>query len=134
VMETRRTPLVLSVAFGAIALFLSAIGLYGVLAYQVAQRRREIAIRMALGGRASDIIWLVLRGGLLMIAAGSLLGLGGILAVGRLLESQLFGVRSSDPLIIAAMLFVVAFVATGACLLPARRAAAIDPAKALNDL
>jgi predicted permease len=134
VMETRRTPLVLSVAFGAVALFLAAIGLYGVLAYQVTQRRREIGIRMALGSQAGSIARLVLGEGLTMVAIGSALGLAGILAMGRVLESQLYGVRPTDPMIIAAMLAVVAVVALLACLIPARRAAQTDPVRALNDL
>jgi ABC-type antimicrobial peptide transport system permease subunit len=112
VMETRRTPLVLSVVFGAVALFLAAIGLYGVLAYQVTQRSREIGIRMALGGQSAAIVRLVLGEGVVMVGAGGLLGLAGILAMGRVLQSQLFGVRPSDPLIIAA----------------------IDPVQALNEL
>jgi predicted permease len=134
VMETRRTPLVLSVVFGAVALFLAAIGLYGVLAYQVTQRSREIGIRMALGGQAAAIVRLVLGEGLAMVGAGGLLGLVGILALGGVLQSQLFGVRPSDPLIIAAIVAVVGLVALAACLVPARRAAAIDPVRALNDL
>ncbi len=134
VMETRRTPLVLSVVFGAVALFLAAIGLYGVLAYQVTQRSREIGIRMALGGQSAAIVTLVLREGLMMVGAGGLLGLAGILALGRVLQSQLFGVRPSDPLIIAGIVCIVGLVALGACLVPARRAAAIDPLRALNDL
>jgi ABC-type antimicrobial peptide transport system permease subunit len=134
VMETRRTPLVLSIVFGAVALFLAAIGLYGVLAYQVTQRSREIGIRMALGGQAAEIVRLVLGEGLAMVGAGGLLGLVGILALGGVLQSQLFGVRPSDPLIIAAIVAVVGLVALAACLVPARRAAAIDPVRALNDL
>ncbi len=133
-LENRRTPLVLSVAFGAVALFLAAIGLYGVLAYQVTQRRREIGIRMALGGQAGSIVRLVLGEGLGMVAVGGVLGLAGILAMGRVLESQLYGVRPGDPVIIAGMVGVVGLVALLACLLPARRAAQTDPVRALNDL
>jgi len=133
-MGNRRTPLVLSAVFGGVALFLAAIGLYGVLAYQVTQRRREIGIRMALGGHPSSIVRLVLGEGLVMVAAGAAVGLVGILAVGRVLQSQLYGVRASDPLIIAAMLGLVGGVAFLASLGPARRAAATDPVKALNDL
>jgi predicted permease len=134
VMQTRRTPLVLSVVFGAIALFLAAVGLYGVLAYQVTQRRREIGLRMALGGQPAAILRLVLGEGLAMVAAGALLGVGGILAVGRILQSQLFGVRTTDPLIVAGIVALVGGVALMACYFPARRAAAIDPVRALNDL
>jgi predicted permease len=134
VMETRRTPLVLSIVFGAVALFLAAIGLYGVLAYQVTQRSREIGIRMALGGQPAAIVTLVIREGLMMVGAGGLLGLAGIFALGRVLQSQLFGVRPSDPLIIAAIVCLVGLVAMGACLVPARRAASIDPVRALNEL
>jgi putative ABC transport system permease protein len=117
-----------------VALFLAAIGLYGVLAYQVTQRSREIGIRMALGGQAAAIVRLVLGEGLVMVGAGGLLGLAGILALGRVVQSQLFGVRPSDPLIIAGIVCVVGLVGLGACLVPARRAAAVDPVRALNDL
>ncbi len=134
VMEARRTPLILSVVFGAVALFLAAIGLYGVLVYQVTQRSREIGIRMALGGQPAAIVRLVLGEGLVMVGAGGLLGLAGILAMGRVLQSQLFGVRPSDPLIIAGIVAVVGLTGLGAGLVPARRAAAIDPVRALNEL
>jgi len=117
-----------------VALFLAAIGLYGVLAYQVTQRSREIGIRMALGGQSAAIVTLVLREGLTMVGGGGLLGLAGILALGRVLQSQLFGVRAFDPLIIAGIVCIVGLVALGACLVPARRAAAIDPLRALNEL
>jgi ABC-type antimicrobial peptide transport system permease subunit len=123
-----------SVVFGAVALFLAAIGLCGVLAYQVTQRSREIGIRMALGGQSAAIVRLVLREGLLMVGAGGLLGLAGVLAMGRVLASRLYGVRPSDPLIIAAIVCLVGLTALGACFVPARRAAAIDPVRALNEL
>jgi predicted permease len=133
-MQNRRTPVVLSVAFGAIALFLAVIGIYGVLAYLVVQRRREIGIRMALGGNTRSIFGLVLREGVLIVAAGAVLGVAGTLAIGRVLESQLYGVRPTDPLVIAATCSMVALVAVLACLVPARRAAQTDPVRALNEL
>jgi len=132
-LTTRRTPVVLSLAFGAVALFLSAIGIYGVLAYLVTQRTRELAIRLALGSSATAVFDLVLREGLLLIGGGLLLGAAGVIAVRRGLESQLFGVSATDlPVLIgvAALLTVVALVA---CLLPARRATRIDPALALAE-
>ena len=133
-MQSRRTPVVLSVAFGAIALFLAVIGIYGVLAYLVVQRRREIGIRMALGGNTRSIFTLVLREGFVIVAAGAVLGIAGTMALGRVLESQLYGVRPGDPLLVGATALVVAFVALLACLVPARRAAHTDPVRALNEL
>src|SRR5262249_22203041 len=91
-LVSRRSPVLLSLSFGAIALFLSAIGIYGVLAYLVAQRRKEIGIRIALGGSTAAIFELVLREGLLLVASGFALGAVGAAALRKSLESQLFGV------------------------------------------
>jgi len=132
-LVSRRSPVLLSLSFGAIALFLSAIGIYGVLAYLVTQRRKEIGIRIALGSSASSIFELVLREGLLLIGGGFALGAVGAVAVKRSLESQLFGVSAFDPVVLAAVTAVLAVVAIIACALPARRATRIDPIIALAE-
>jgi predicted permease len=127
----RRTPMMLAGMFAAVALFLAAMGLYGVLAYQVAQRRREIGIRMALGSEPSGIFALVLREGMTLLAVGLVVGLGGAFAIRRTMESQLYGVSAMDPLVLAAVGGVLGVVAVAACALPARRAAKIDPSTVL---
>ena len=129
----RRSPMLLSLGFGGVALFLSAIGIYGVLAYLVTQRKREIGIRIALGSSARAIFELVLREGLLLIAIGFALGAAGTFALRRSLESQLFGVSAGDPVVLAVITAILAFVAIAACALPARRATRIDPIVALAE-
>jgi predicted permease len=123
----------LSAFFGGLALLLAMIGLYGVTAYGVARRQAEIGIRMALGAQPGSVVWLVLREVAVMLAVGTLLGLGASLAAGRLVASLLYGVRPYDaaPLAIAA---VVLGIATGiAAYLPAHRAARLDPMAALRE-
>ena len=132
-LVSRRSPVLLSLSFGAIALFLSAIGIYGVLAYLVTQRTREIGIRIALGSSAGAIFELVLREGLLLVLVGFAVGGAGAFALRRSLESQLYGISASDPLVLAAVTGVLAAVALAACALPARRATRIDPIVALTE-
>jgi len=132
-LMTRRSPVLLSLSFGAIALLLSAIGIYGVLAYLVAQRKKEIGIRMALGSSTSAIFELVLREGLLMIGLGFVAGAAGAVGLRRTLESQLFGVSATDPAVLAGVTGLLAAVAIVACALPARRATRIDPIVALTE-
>jgi predicted permease len=132
-LVSRRTPMLLAIAFGTVAVFLAAVGIYGVLAYQVTQRRKEIGIRLALGSDARGIFGLVLREGLALVAVGVLVGLAGAFAVRRFIETQLYGVGAMDPLVLGAVAGLLALVALTACSVPARRAARIDPVIALNE-
>jgi predicted permease len=132
-LETRRTPMLLALAFAGVALFLAAVGVYGVLAYQVTQRTREIGIRMALGGEVTSIFKLVLRDGMTMVGIGVGIGLAGSVAMSRSLQSQLFGVGSLDPRVISAVAVLLALVALVACAVPAVRAARVNPVTALTD-
>ncbi len=131
-LVSRKSPVLLSLSFGAIALFLSAIGIYGVLAYLVTQRTKEIGIRIALGGTSRAIFELVLREGLLLIAGGFVLGAIGAIVLRKSLETQLFGVTATDPLVLATVTIILGVVAMVACALPARRATRIDPIVALT--
>ncbi len=132
-LMTRRSPVLLSLGFGVVALLLSAIGIYGVLAYLVTQRTKEIGIRIALGSSAAAIFELVLREGVLLIAGGFVLGAIGAVALRKSLESQLFGVSAADPIVLATVTTVLALVALVACVVPARRATKIDPIVALAE-
>ncbi len=132
-LVTRKSPMLLSLSFSAIALFLSAIGIYGVLAYLVTQRRKEIGIRIALGSSGPAIFDLVLREGLILIAGGFVLGAIGAVVLRKSLESQLFGVSAADPIVLLAVTTILATVAIAACALPARRATRINPIVALAE-
>jgi ABC-type antimicrobial peptide transport system permease subunit len=114
-------------------LLLSAIGIYGVLAYVVTQRTREIGIRLALGSSSGRIFDLILREGLALIAAGFALGAVGALALRQSLQSQLFQISATDPIALTGAAVVLAMVAVAACALPARRATRIDPLVALTE-
>ncbi|MEO6223990.1 MAG: ABC transporter permease [Vicinamibacterales bacterium] len=130
---SRRVPMLLAVAFAAVSLFLSAIGIYGVLAYGVAQRRREIGIRLALGSTSREVFGLVLRDGVKIVATGLVLGLGGLIAVRQALTAVLFGVTPMDPVVIASVAAALSAVALLAMFIPARRAASVNPASILID-
>jgi putative ABC transport system permease protein len=119
--------------FGVTALFLSALGIYGVLAYVVAQRTREIGIRIALGSTPRGIFQLVFKEGLTLVAGGLMLGLLGALALGRALEGQVFGVRPTDPFVLFTVAFSTGVIALLACVSPARRATRVDPLNALSE-
>ena len=115
-----------------IALVVASVGLFALTAHGVAQRTQEIGVRLALGARAGQLLWMFLRRTLLQIGIGTLLGLAGALSVGQLLQGYLRGTSPRDPLTISLVVGVLALVATIATLLPARRAARIDPAAALR--
>lgn len=129
----RRTPTVLATGFAVVALFLAGIGIYGVLAYQVSQRRREIGIRMALGAANSRIFTLVLREGGMIVAFGTAFGLAGAFALRQTIQAQLYEVGAMDGRIVAMVAGLLMAVALVACLLPARRAAKTDPMIALSE-
>ena len=118
--------------FGFLALILACVGLYGVTAYSVARRTSEIGIRMALGANRGNVLGLVLRGALLQLGLGLAVGIPAALAGGRLLSSQLYAVKSYDPLILALAAVVLGACALFAGFVPARRAASIDPMRALR--
>ena len=118
--------------FAAVALALTIIGLYGVMSYSVAQRTSEIGIRMALGAQARDVIRLIVKEGLAMVGLGLILGIGGALALTRLLTALLFGVTARDPMTFAAIAGLLSIVAILACCIPAWRATRVDPLEALR--
>ena len=132
-LEGRRSPMLLLALFGAVALTLSAIGIYGVLAFGVAQRSREFGIRQALGADPRAILSLVLAQGMRTTGAGVTLGLAGSAALTRYLQSLLFGVAAHDVSVYATVTIVLLAVAMAACYLPARRATLVDPTVALRD-
>jgi putative ABC transport system permease protein len=118
--------------FAGSSLLLAMLGIYGVIAWTVRQRTREIGVRMALGAQRSAVLALVLRNGLKLAGAGIVLGLIGAMALTHLLRSLLFGVGPTDPFTLAVVPLVLVSVALLACWLPARRAARVDPMVALR--
>jgi predicted permease len=124
---------VLLSGLGLVGLVLAGVGIYGVVAYWVSQRTREIAVRLALGAAARDVVGLVVRQGLLPVAGGLAIGLVGAVAAGRALRSFLFGVGIADPRTLAAVAGLLFLSAAFACALPARRAARVDPARSLAE-
>jgi putative ABC transport system permease protein len=117
---------------GFVALALSAVGLYAVMAYSVTQRTQEIGLRMALGAESGQVSWLILKRGLVQVAIGLTLGLAGAFGVTRVMRRVLIGVTPTDPLTFAAITLLLTIVAIAACLLPARRATRVDPLVALR--
>lgn len=119
-------------AFGAAALFLAAIGLYGVMSFSVSRRTQEMGVRLALGARPSDVLGLVLRQGLAQLGIGLTVGLGLALLLARGLHIVLFRVRAVDPTVLGGVVLVLALSGTVACLIPARRATRVDPMTAMR--
>ncbi len=127
-----RALMLLMGAFAALALVLAALGIYSVLSYGVNQRRQEISVRMALGAQRRDVVWLIVRQGLLLSLVGGVIGIAGAAALGRALASLLYGVSPVDAPAYAAAAVVVLSSALAACLIPARRAAILDPSDGLR--
>ncbi|MBZ5553291.1 MAG: ABC transporter permease [Acidobacteriia bacterium] len=132
-LVTRKSPMLLSMGFGLVALVLAAVGIYGMLAYTVTLRTKEIGIRMALGGTTERIFKLILQEGILILIVGFVLGIAGTVALGRYVQSVLYGVRPLNPVVLASVTGVLSLVGVVACLVPARRAARIDPVAALRE-
>jgi predicted permease len=131
-LDERRFSMMLLGIFSGFALVLAAFGLYGVLAFAVSQRTREIGIRMALGAHASDVLRQVMRQGMILVSIGIAAGLAASLALTRIMSSLLYGVSAADPITFAAISLLLMGVALAACFVPARRATKVDPMVALR--
>jgi ABC-type antimicrobial peptide transport system permease subunit len=129
---TQRLTADLSACFGALALLMAAIGLYGVMSYSMARRTAEIGIRIALGASQGSVLWMAMRETLWMVTVGVAIGLGAAWWLGRVVEHQLFGLSAADPLAIGVAIAVIVCAAGLAGLVPARRAARVDPMAALR--
>jgi putative ABC transport system permease protein len=130
-LGTRRVSMQLFTVFACAALLLAALGIYGVMAYSVAQRTHEIGIRMALGAQKSDVLGLVIRQGMTLTVIGVVVGLAGAFALTRVIGNLLYGVTATDPSTFLWIPILLGGVSFSACYLPARRAARLDPIKAL---
>ena len=128
---TERLIALLSAGFGLLATLLAAIGLYGVMAFVVGRRTKELGLRMALGGQPGSVVWLVMRELMLLVGIGLALGLPVAFALARLVSSQLYGLEPNDPLMAGLSILTLAVVAGLAGLIPASRAAGLDPILAL---
>jgi putative ABC transport system permease protein len=124
---------VLLTAFAAVALLIATIGIYGVLAYSVNQRTREIGLRMALGATPGSVLQLIVGQGMKVVVVGVVIGLAGGLALGRAVSSLVFGVPVHDPVTFSLVAVVLTAVALAACIIPAQRAARVDPMVALRE-
>ncbi|HEY3568939.1 MAG TPA: ABC transporter permease [Thermoanaerobaculia bacterium] len=131
-MARTRFGTLLLAAFALLALTLAAVGIYGVMSHSVVQRQNEIGVRMALGARAGDVLWLVIRQGLARVLVGVGLGLLGALALTRVLSSLLYGVSATDPLTFLSLALLLTAVSWIACYIPARHAARVDPLIAMR--
>jgi ABC-type antimicrobial peptide transport system permease subunit len=129
---TDRLVTVFALCIGLLASLLAALGLYGVMAYVVARRTREIGIRMALGATSGNVAWMILREIVAMCVAGLAIGLVVAYLLGRVIETQLYGVKASDPFVFVLAALLLATVAMMAGWLPARKAAGVDPMVALR--
>jgi ABC-type antimicrobial peptide transport system permease subunit len=131
-VATPRSTALLFILFAALALTLGSIGIYGVLSFLVANRTREIGIRMALGAQKREVLWSVLKEGGQTAFLGIALGIAAAFALMRVLSSQLYGVSAADPITFGAVVLIVALVALLACCIPASRAMRVDPMVALR--
>jgi len=118
--------------YAVLALLLAAVGIYGVMSYQVSQYTREIGIRLALGAQRADVLRLVLGNGLTLTSAGLAAGLAGVWGLTRLMSGLLYGVSATDPLTLTSVSLLLCFIALLACYIPARRATKVDPMIALR--
>jgi len=132
-LSSRQTSMLVASAFGILALFIAAIGIFGVLAYLVTERRREIGIRMALGSTRNGVVRLVLWEGLVLVGMGLTLGIAGSVALRAVVSSEIYGIGALDPLVIGSVAVLLGPVALAACVVPARRAAKVDPAMVLSE-
>jgi ABC-type antimicrobial peptide transport system permease subunit len=131
-LAPRRFSLQIIGGFGVLALLLSAVGIYGVLSHTVSQRTQEIGLRMALGPQPNDVMWLVVRQGMMPTFVGLVFGFAGASALTRLISNQLYGVTATDPLTFASALAILIGAAVLACYFPARRATNVNPIEALR--
>lgn len=131
-VDTRRFQMLLAMIFAICALFLASLGIFGVVAYSVEQRRHELGIRLALGAQLANLRAMILRQGMAPVLAGLAAGVAASLFLGRLITGLLFGIRAFDPMTFACVTFVVVVVALLACYIPARRAMRVDPMVALR--
>jgi ABC-type antimicrobial peptide transport system permease subunit len=129
---TDRLIALLSAGFGFLATLLASVGLYGVMAFVVARRRKELGIRLALGAQPGGVIWLVMREVLVLLAIGLAVGVPAALLLGRYVSTQLYGIKPDDPLIAGSTVILLAVVSAAAGLIPAHRASRIDPILALR--
>jgi ABC-type antimicrobial peptide transport system permease subunit len=131
-MQMERSFAALTTGFGVLALALACVGIYGIMAYTVANRRNEIGIRLALGAQPGQVRGMILRESTGLAVAGILAGMGAALALTRLVKSMLYGVQPNDPVTVAAGVLILLAVALAASWIPARRAASVQPMEALR--
>jgi ABC-type antimicrobial peptide transport system permease subunit len=129
---TDRLIAMLSAGFGVLATLLASVGLYGVMAFVVAQRKKELAIRLALGAQPGFVIWIVMREVLLLLAIGLAIGIPSAMALGRYVAAQLYGIQAHDPFIAGSTVLLLTIVSAAAGLIPAQRASRTDPITALR--
>jgi putative ABC transport system permease protein len=131
-LARRRLSALLTGSFAALALVLAAVGIYGVLAWTVSERTREIGVRLALGAQTGDVLKLVIGQGMKLTLVGLTIGLAASLPAAKVMKSLLFGVGAGDPTIFAAIALLLVFTALLACYLPARKATKVDPVVAIR--